>query len=177
MADVGYAAFVSYGHGDAEWVHALAGNLERLGLHVFLDAWELVAGDLIAVRLQKGLAAAGVVVFVVSAESVDRGWGQRGIRCGRGGRGRERAAATDPGDAAEEVALPPLVASPVCMWTSAMLMARRLMRGRRSVSWRRRSAVSSGSVPPGTWRGHRIAAGRLYRAEGPRLARLRITRG
>jgi hypothetical protein len=69
-----YDAFVSYGHADADWVHALAGNLERLGLRVFLDAWELVAGDLIAVRLQQGLAAAGAVVFVVSAESVGRGW-------------------------------------------------------------------------------------------------------
>ena len=70
----GYDAFVSYGHGDAVWVRTLADNLERLGLHVFLDAWELVAGDLIAVRLQEGLAAAGAVVFVVSPESVGRGW-------------------------------------------------------------------------------------------------------
>jgi len=74
MAAEDYDAFVSYGHGDAEWVHTLAANLERVGLHVFLDAWELVAGDLIAVRLQEGLAAAGAVVFVVSAESVGRGW-------------------------------------------------------------------------------------------------------
>jgi len=69
-----YDAFVSYGHGDAEWVHVLAGNLERLGLRVFLDVWELVAGDLISVQLQRGLTAADSVVFVVSADSVDRGW-------------------------------------------------------------------------------------------------------
>ena len=69
-----YDAFVSYGHGDAEWVQALAENLQLLGLHVFLDKWELVAGDLIAVRLQQGLAAADAMVFVVSAESVGRGW-------------------------------------------------------------------------------------------------------
>jgi hypothetical protein len=56
-----YDVFVSYGHGDASWVHTLAENLERLGLRVFLDAWELVAGDLIAVRLQQGLATAGAV--------------------------------------------------------------------------------------------------------------------
>ena len=31
MAAERYDAFVSYGHGDAEWVHTLAGNLERLG--------------------------------------------------------------------------------------------------------------------------------------------------
>jgi len=44
MAAERYDAFVSYGHGDAEWMHALVGNLERLGLRVFLDVWELVAG-------------------------------------------------------------------------------------------------------------------------------------
>jgi hypothetical protein len=51
-----YDAFVSYGHGDAGWAQALAENLRRLGPHVFLDRWGLVAGDLIAVRLQEGLA-------------------------------------------------------------------------------------------------------------------------
>ena len=30
MATERYDAFVSYGHGDAEWMHALAGNLDRL---------------------------------------------------------------------------------------------------------------------------------------------------
>src|SRR5215475_11216774 len=69
-----YDAFVSYGHGDSDWARTLAGNLERLSVHVFLDAWELVAGDLIAVRLQEGLAAADAVVFVVSPDSVGRGW-------------------------------------------------------------------------------------------------------
>ena len=52
-----YDAFVSYGHGDADWVHTLAENLERLELHVFLDDWELVPGDLVAIKLQEGLAA------------------------------------------------------------------------------------------------------------------------
>ena len=74
MTTEGHDAFVSYGHADAEWARTLAGNLERLGVRVFLDAWELVAGDLIAVRLQTGLAAAGAVVFVVTADSVGRGW-------------------------------------------------------------------------------------------------------
>lgn len=60
-----FDAFVSYGHGDAEWVHTLAENLERLDLHVFLDDWELVPGDLLAVRLQEGLDAADAVVFVL----------------------------------------------------------------------------------------------------------------
>jgi hypothetical protein len=40
-------------------------------------AGKAVAGDLIAVRLQEGLAAAGAVVFVVSPASVGRGWVSR----------------------------------------------------------------------------------------------------
>ena len=67
-----FDAFVSYGHGDAGSVHTLAENLERLELRVFLDDWELVPGDLLAVKLQEGLAAADAVVFVVSAQSVGR---------------------------------------------------------------------------------------------------------
>lgn len=104
-----YDAFVSYGHGDAEWVHALAGNLERLGLRVFLDVWELVAGDPIAVRLQQGLATAATVVFVVSPESVGRGWVNEEFAAAIAGAaaGRQRLIPVLLGD----VALPPLVAS------------------------------------------------------------------
>src|SRR5262249_61441854 len=83
----GFDAFVSYGHGDAGWVRSLAENLERLGLRVFLDAWELVAGDLVAVKLQEGLARAGAVVFVVSPHSVGRGWGDGGVGAGGAGGG------------------------------------------------------------------------------------------
>jgi hypothetical protein len=104
-----YDAFVSYGHGDAEWVQALAENLQRLGLHVFLDKWELVAGDLIAVRLQQGLAAADAVVFVLSAESVGRGWvdEELGAAIAAAVARRQRLIPVLAG----EVALPPFVAS------------------------------------------------------------------
>lgn len=109
MAAKRYDAFVSYGSGDAEWVLVLAGNLVRLGLHVFLDAWELVAGDLIAVQLQRGLAAAEVVVFVVSAESVRRGWVDEEFADAIAGAaaGRQRLIPVLAG----EVVLPPMVAS------------------------------------------------------------------
>src|SRR3954462_6038826 len=69
-----FDAFVSYGHEDAEWVEVLAGNLVRSGLTVSLDRWELVAGDLLAIELDKRLAASECVVFVVSPASVGHGW-------------------------------------------------------------------------------------------------------
>ncbi len=109
MTTEGHDAFVSYGHADAEWARTLAGNLERLGVRVFLDAWELVAGDLIAVRLQTGLAAAGAVVFVVTADSVGRGWinEEFAAAVAAAASGRQRLIPVLAG----EVVLPPLVAS------------------------------------------------------------------
>jgi hypothetical protein len=68
-----------------------------------------VAGHLIAVRLQEGLARAEAVVFVVSAESVGRGGSMRSSprrwplrRLGGSGSSRTLVG---------EVALPPMVAS------------------------------------------------------------------
>ena len=170
MVPEGYDAFVSYGHGDAVWVRALADNLERLGLRVFLDAWELVAGDLIAVRLQEGLAAAGAVVFVVSAESVGRGWVNEefaaAVAAAAGGRQRLIPVL------AGEVALPPLVASRMYVDFRHVddpagyeAKVRELAAAIRGLPLAFRPEPGTGiMVPPGA-----------YQVEGPRLARLTIT--
>ena len=172
MTAEGYDAFVSYGHGDAAWVHVLAGNLERLGVRVFLDAWELVAGDLIAVRLQEGLAAAGAVVFVVSPESVGRGWVNEefGAAVAAAAAGRQRLIPVLLG----EVALPPLVAARLyvdfrqvddpAVYEARVRELAAAVRGQPAAS---RPAPGGGIVPPPG----------VYRAEGPRLARLVITAG
>jgi tetratricopeptide (TPR) repeat protein len=170
MVASGYDAFLSYGHGDAVWVHTLAGNLERLGLRVFLDAWELVAGDLIAVRLQQGLDTAGAVVFVVSAESVGRGWVNEEFAAAIAAAtaGRQRLIPVLAG----EVALPPLVASRVYVDFRHVddpaeyeTKIRELAAAIRGLPVAFRPEPGTGiEVPPGA-----------YRAEGPRLARLRIT--
>ena len=167
-----YDAFVSYGHGDAVWVRTLADNLERMGLHVFLDAWELVAGDLIAIRLQEGLAAARAVVFVVSPESVGRGWVNEefaaAVAAAAAGRGRLIPVL------AGEVALPPLVASRLYVdfrhvddpagYEAKVRELAAAIRGRPVAS--RPESGGGIVIPPGA-----------YRAEGPRLARLTITAG
>ncbi|MER5506148.1 tetratricopeptide repeat protein, partial [Streptomyces sp. NPDC002766] len=75
MTGVGrFDVFVSYAHEDEPWARALAENLHRLGLDVWLDQWEITGGDLVASRLQDGLAKAGAVVAVVSRRWVDSGW-------------------------------------------------------------------------------------------------------
>ena len=172
MTAEGYDAFVSYGHGDAAWVHVLAENLERLGVRVFLDAWELVAGDLIAVRLQDGLAAAGAVVFVVSPESVGRGWVNEefGAAVAAAAAGRQRLIPVLLG----EVALPPLVAARLYVdfrqvddpadYEARVRELAAAVRGEPAAS---RPAPGGGIVPPPG----------VYRAEGPRPGRLVITAG
>ena len=164
-----YDAFVSYGHGDASWVHTLAENLERLGLRVFLDAWELVAGDLIAIRLQQGLATAGAVLFVVSAESVGRGWVNEEFAAAIAGAaaGRQRLIPVLAG----EVALPAFVASRLYIDfrhvdspTSYETKVRELAAAIRGQSGGARPKQGEGIVVPPV----------AYRAEGPRLARLAI---
>jgi tetratricopeptide (TPR) repeat protein len=164
-----YDAFVSYGHGDAPWVHTLAENLERLGLRVFLDAWELVAGDLIAVRLQQGLAAAGAVVFVVSAESVGRGWVNEEFAAAVAGAaaGAQRLIPVLAG----EVGLPAFVASRLYVDfrhadspAAYEAKVRELAAAVRGQPGSARPEPGGGIVPPPA----------AYRAEGPRPARLTI---
>jgi len=165
-----YDAFVSYGHGDADWVHTLAENLERLELHVFLDDWELVPGDLLAVRLQEGLAAADAVVFVVSAQSVGRGWVNEEFAAAiaKAAAGQRRLIPVICGD----VALPEFVASrfyidfrdldsPAAYEAKVRELAAAIRGQPRGV----RPRLGGGIVPPSG----------AYRAEGPRSARLTIT--
>lgn len=69
-----YDVFFSYAHGDGEWPVALAENLQRLGLRVWFDRWEMVGGQLVPMRLQEGLAAADAVVAVVTPKWIASKW-------------------------------------------------------------------------------------------------------
>jgi hypothetical protein len=69
-----FDVFFSYAYRDGEWPVALAGNLERLGLRVWFDRWELAAGQRVATRLQDGLAKADVLVAVVSPRWIASEW-------------------------------------------------------------------------------------------------------
>lgn len=61
-----YDAYLSYAHADSNWTLALAENLKRLGLTVFVDEWEVQPGDHWPSRLEAGLSSADTVVAVVS---------------------------------------------------------------------------------------------------------------
>jgi hypothetical protein len=69
-----YDVFLSHARLDGAWVHALAAELKRLGLRVFLDQWELRPGELVATGLSEGLEGSRFLVLVLSASSVQRDW-------------------------------------------------------------------------------------------------------
>jgi tetratricopeptide (TPR) repeat protein len=165
-----FDAYVSYGHGDADWVHTLAGNLERLDLDVFLDVWELVGGDLLAVKLQEGLAAADAVVFVVSANSAGRGWTNEEFAAAiaKAAAGQGRLIPVIYGD----VALPEFVAS------RSYIDFRNLDSPAAYEVKVRELAAAIRGQPRGTRPksgGGIVPLSAAYRAEGPRSARLTIT--
>ena len=74
MAVGGWDVFVSYGHEDAAWVRVLAENLHRASFNVFLDEWELAAGDRVAGRLEEGIRRSVNGVLVVSPHALSRPW-------------------------------------------------------------------------------------------------------
>ena len=69
-----YDVFLSHARLDGSWVHALAAELKRLGLRVFLDQWELRPGELVATGLSEGLEGSRFLVLVLPASSVQRDW-------------------------------------------------------------------------------------------------------
>ncbi len=69
-----FDVFLSYVHEDEEWALALAENLRRLGLDVWLDQWETAADQPVATRLAEGLARAEAVIAVVSPRWIGSGW-------------------------------------------------------------------------------------------------------
>ncbi|MBT2417276.1 TIR domain-containing protein [Streptomyces sp. ISL-22] len=71
-----FDVFFSYAYDDGDWPKTLAENLEALGLKVWFDRWELVAGQRVATRLQDGLAKADALVAVVSPKWIASEWCQ-----------------------------------------------------------------------------------------------------
>ena len=148
----------------------LADNLVRSGLAVWQDRYELSGGDLLARRLQDGLARSRAVVLVVSANSLGRGWVEEEFAAAVAGvvAGTQRLVPVLWGD----VALPPFVASR--LWVDFRAVAspeeylakvRELVRVLRELPSSDRPAVGEALVVP---------AGLAARAEGPLTARLTI---
>ncbi|MGX1907500.1 tetratricopeptide repeat protein [Streptomyces phaeochromogenes] len=174
VTDAGrFDAFVSYAHEDEPWAKTLAENLVRLRLQVWLDQWELVGGQLMASRLQDGLAKAGAVVTVVSRHWTESGW------CGEefasavanSVAGRQRVIPVLLG----EVEVPPFIASRlyfdfrhVASPQQYESLVRQLERAVRGLPTAERPAADGALVVPDPV---------IYRPDGPTYAELRVGTG
>jgi hypothetical protein len=69
-----YDVFISHRSDDKPWVRTLATNLQKAGLSVFLDEWELVPGDSFVAGLEQGLEDSAGGVLVCTPGALESGW-------------------------------------------------------------------------------------------------------
>lgn len=69
-----YDAFISHRSDDKPWVRTLATNLQKAGLSVFLDEWELVPGDSFVAALEQGLENSAGGALVCTPGALESGW-------------------------------------------------------------------------------------------------------
>ncbi|MEU6374330.1 tetratricopeptide repeat protein, partial [Streptomyces sp. NPDC046909] len=177
--DERYDVFVSYSHRDEPWVAPLAENLQRLGLSVWLDRWEMVAGQLVASRLQEGLGGARAVVAVVSRQWVESGWCAEEFAASVAGAvaGRQRLIPVLRG----EVELPPFIAGRVYVdfrhVDSPGEYEKRVRQLGRAVRGLPVAERSDGIGGGGGGSGLVLPPGMGYRPDGPSYAELRVGEG
>ncbi|MDQ1252205.1 MAG: hypothetical protein QG646_1323 [Euryarchaeota archaeon] len=70
-----YDVFFSYSSKDKSIVHALAESLRKDGLRVWLDKWEIRPGDLIPLKIQRGLEKFYTLLMCMSPAYFDSEWG------------------------------------------------------------------------------------------------------
>jgi tetratricopeptide (TPR) repeat protein len=164
-----FDVFVSYGHADQAWARLLAENLERAGLHVFYDEWEILPGDRLVHRLDAGIRGSRHGILIVSPEALARPWvaEEYAAMLTRVADGRQRLIPVLLHDAD----MPPFLASRVWVdfrhaddpaaYTRKVNDLVAALRDRRPS---RPAPDGSVLAPPGM----------TFRAEGPRTAALRI---
>lgn len=74
--------FISYSHVDAEFVDRLATDLIRARKPVWVDRYELRAGDSLINRIQDEITRAGAMLVVLSEASVNSEWCKKELSAG-----------------------------------------------------------------------------------------------
>jgi len=74
--DFKYDLFLGHSSKDKAVVRAVAERLRTDGLSVWLDDWELPAGDNIPAKIEEGLELCRVLVLCMSANAFDSDWAQ-----------------------------------------------------------------------------------------------------
>lgn len=76
------AVFISHSHHDREFVDKLALNLVSARVNVWLDRWELKAGDSLIEKIEQGLEDASALIVVLSCHSVESAWCRKELSAG-----------------------------------------------------------------------------------------------
>ena len=74
--------FISYNHEDKEFAESLAANLVQAKHNVWIDTWELNAGDSLIERIGSALGDADAILVVLSESSVQSEWCKRELNSG-----------------------------------------------------------------------------------------------
>jgi hypothetical protein len=72
--DFQYDVFLSHNHADKPRVRRLAERLKAAGVRVWLDEWNVKAGDLIALKVDEGLEQSRVLLLCISPAALASGW-------------------------------------------------------------------------------------------------------
>ena len=74
--------FISYSHADKDFAENLAVHLVQAKQNVWIDKWELNAGDSLIARIEEALEGADAILVVLSKDSVKSEWCKKELRSG-----------------------------------------------------------------------------------------------
>ena len=74
--------FISYNHRDKDFAKSLARNLVYARHNVWIDTWELNAGDSLLDKIQKAIGESDAILAIFSEHSIDSAWCKREINAG-----------------------------------------------------------------------------------------------
>lgn len=76
------SVFISYSHKDKEFANRLATNLMTRKVRVWVDTWELRAGDSLISRIQDAIQSSSALVVLVSQNSLASTWCTKELNSG-----------------------------------------------------------------------------------------------
>src|SRR5262245_46945145 len=66
--------FISYSHSDRKFVNELVDKLQKSGVGIWIDQWQIKVGDSITGKINEGIGVSDFLVVVLSKASVSSKW-------------------------------------------------------------------------------------------------------
>jgi len=74
--------FISYAHKDKSFADSIAQNLVRVRHNVWIDTWEINAGESLIARIQEAVGFADAIIVVLSQNSINSEWCKKELHSG-----------------------------------------------------------------------------------------------